>query len=51
MPRTLRPRPATRRNEPAFLVEVAATVAKARGESIEQLAGSSTTAALTFFRL
>jgi TatD DNase family protein len=51
MPRTLRPKPATRRNEPAFLVEVATTVAKARGESIEQLAGSSTAAASSFFRL
>ena len=51
LPRTLRPRPATRRNEPAFLVEVASTVARARGESIEQLAGSSTAAALAFFRL
>jgi TatD DNase family protein len=51
LPRTLRPKPATRRNEPAFLPEVAATVARARGESIEQLAASSTAAAKSFFGL
>jgi TatD DNase family protein len=51
LPRTLRPRPATRRNEPAFLTEVAATVARARGESLEQLAASSTAAATAFFGL
>jgi TatD DNase family protein len=51
LPRTLRPKPATRRNEPAFLTEVAATVAQARGETMEQLAASSTAAARAFFRL
>ncbi|HMA12514.1 MAG TPA: TatD family hydrolase [Steroidobacteraceae bacterium] len=51
LPRTLRPRPANRRNEPAFLTEVARTVAQARGESMEALAASSTAAALRFFRL
>jgi TatD DNase family protein len=51
MPRSLRPRPATRRNEPAFLPEVAATIARARGESLQQLAASSTAAAQAFFRL
>jgi TatD DNase family protein len=51
LPRTLRPKPPTRRNEPAFLPEVAATVAKARGDSIGQLAASSTAAAERFFRL
>jgi TatD DNase family protein len=51
LPRTLRPKPATRRNEPAFLTAVAATVAAARGESVEQLAASSTAAAHAFFRL
>jgi len=51
LPRTLRPRPPGRRNEPAFLPEVARTVAQARGESLEQLAASSTAAATRFFRL
>jgi len=51
LPRSLRPRPSGRRNEPAFLTEVAATVARARGESVQQLAASSTAAAQAFFRL
>jgi TatD DNase family protein len=51
LPRTLKPRPSDRRNEPAFLPEVARTVAEARGESLEQLAASSTAAASHFFRL
>jgi TatD DNase family protein len=51
LPRTLRPKPASRRNEPAFLPEVASTVAQARGETLEQLAASSTAAAMRFFRL
>lgn len=51
LPRTLRPRPATRRNEPAFLTEVAATIAQARGETLEQLAASSTAAAAAVFGL
>jgi TatD DNase family protein len=51
LPRTLKPRPSDRRNEPAFLPEVARTVAQARGESLEQLAASSTAAASRFFRL
>jgi TatD DNase family protein len=51
LPRSLKPHPPTRRNEPAFLVEVAATVAQARGEAIEQLAATSTTTAVQFFGL
>jgi TatD DNase family protein len=51
LPRTLRPRPSHRRNEPAFLPEVARTVAQARNESLEQLAASSTAAAARLFRL
>ncbi len=35
LPRDLRPRPALRRNEPAFLPHIAATVARLRGESLE----------------
>lgn len=51
LPRDLRPKPASRRNEPAYLPHVAATVARARGEPFEQLAHSSTLAARRFFRL
>jgi TatD DNase family protein len=51
LPRSLKPHPPSRRNEPAFLTEVAATVASARGETIEQLARSSTAAADAFFGL
>lgn len=48
-PRDLRPAP--KRNEPALLAHVAAAVAKARGETLEALAGSSTATACTFFGL
>ncbi len=51
LPRDLKPKPASRRNEPAYLPHIAATVARARGESVEQLAASSTAAARSFFRL
>ncbi len=51
LPRSLKPQPATRRNEPSFLAEVAATVARARNESVEQLAASSTAAATVYFGL
>jgi TatD DNase family protein len=51
LPRSLRPHPATRRNEPAFLPEVASTVAAARNETPGQLAASSTLAARQFFAL
>lgn len=51
LPRSLQPRPATRRNEPAFLPEVAATVAHARAESIATLAASTTATASAFFGL
>jgi TatD DNase family protein len=51
LPRTLKPHPKSRRNEPAFLAEVAATVARARGETIEELARTTTAAAELFFGL
>jgi TatD DNase family protein len=51
LPRDLRPKPPSRRNEPAYLPHIAATVARARGESVEQFAASSTAAARHFFRL
>ena len=51
LPRDLRPKPPSRRNEPAFLPHIAATIARARGETLEQLAASSTRAARQFFGL
>jgi TatD DNase family protein len=51
LPRDLKPRPASRRNEPAYLPQVAAAVARARGEPIGVLARSSTAAARSLFGL
>jgi len=51
LPRTLRPRPPSRRNEPAYLPEIAVAVAHARGETLAALARSSTAAARALFRL
>jgi TatD DNase family protein len=51
LPRDLQPKPASRRNEPVYLPHVAAVVARARGESAESLAQSSTDAARRLFRL
>jgi TatD DNase family protein len=51
LPRDLRPKPPSRRNEPAYLPHIAATVARARGEELAQLASSSTVAARRLFRL
>jgi len=51
LPRDLEPKPASRRNEPAFLPHVAYAVAAARGEPVELLAASSTRTARRFFGL
>ena len=51
LPRTIRPKPKTHRNEPRYLPQVLQTVAEARGESVEQLAASTTATAREFFRL
>ena len=51
LPRTLRPKPKTRRNEPAWLIEILRVVADARGQSIEAVAASTTETALSFFAL
>jgi TatD DNase family protein len=51
LPRSIRPKPATRRNEPAYLREVLRVVAEARGESEEQVAAATTANAETFFAL
>ncbi|MEM9207994.1 MAG: TatD family hydrolase [Pseudomonadota bacterium] len=51
LPRTLRPKPKTRRNEPVHLVEVLRVVAEARGETDVELAAQTTANARRFFRL
>lgn len=51
LPRDLRPKPDSRRNEPAYLPHIAAAVARARREPAESLAQASTEAARQLFRL
>ncbi|MVW76025.1 TatD family hydrolase [Pseudomonas xionganensis] len=51
LPRSLRPKPKSGRNEPAYLIEVLNEVARHRGETAEQLAAHSTACARAFFRL
>jgi TatD DNase family protein len=49
LPRDLEPRPRSRRNEPAHLAHVAATVARARGEPLATLAAAATAATRRLF--
>ncbi|MDG9759516.1 TatD family hydrolase [Pseudomonas sediminis] len=49
LPRSLRPKPKSGRNEPAFLGEVLREVALHRGQSEETLAAQTTTCARAFF--
>jgi TatD DNase family protein len=51
LPRDLDPKPASRRNEPAYLPHIAAVVARERGEPVEQLAEHTTATAMAFFDL
>jgi TatD DNase family protein len=51
LPRDLAPRPRSRRNEPMHLRHIAAVVAQARGETLEQLAATATAASRALFRL
>ena len=51
LPRDLSPKPASRRNEPAYLPHIAEAVARARGEAATALARSSTAATRKLFGL
>ena len=51
LPRTLRPKPKNRRNEPSFLPEVLRTIAAARSQSEEHVAQITTANAERFFAL
>ena len=51
LPRDLLPKPASRRNEPAFLPHIARVVATLRGEPVEELAAATTANARRLFGL
>ncbi len=51
MPRTIRPKPRTRRNEPAYLPWILKQVASARGQSCEHVAAITRANAQRFFSL
>tara|TARA_R110000751_G_scaffold30660_1_gene78248 strand:- start:8888 stop:9685 length:798 start_codon:yes stop_codon:yes gene_type:complete len=51
LPRSMASKPKSRRNEPAFLVEVAQCVAQCRDESLQQLADHTTNTARSLFAL
>lgn len=49
LPRDLKPKPSSRRNEPAFLPHIVDVIAQCRGESPETIATASTANAMTLF--
>ncbi len=51
LPRTLKPMPKDRRNEPAFLPHIVEELARDRGEDLANTASASTDTASAFFRL
>lgn len=51
LPRTVRPKPRSRRNEPAYLPWVLKSVAAHRVESMEEIAAMTTRTAIDFFEL
>jgi len=51
LPRDMTPLPKSRRNEPAFLPHIAATVAHLRGETLEAVAAATTRNAVALFAL
>lgn len=51
LPRTLKPMPKDRRNEPAFLPHIAEELARDRGESLETVTVNTTATTNAFFRL
>ena len=51
LPRTIQPKPKTRRNEPMYLAEVVKVVAEARGQTEEHVADVTTENARRFFAL
>ncbi len=51
LPRSLTPRPKTRRNEPVYLPEILRVVAECRGETESAIAQATTENAIRFFGL
>lgn len=51
LPRTVRPMPSHRRNEPMYLAHIVEELARDRGEAVETTAAATTAAAAAFFRL
>ena len=51
LPRTVRPQPSHRRNEPMYLAHIVEELARDRGESVDAVAAATTKAATEFFRL
>jgi TatD DNase family protein len=51
LPRDLHPKPKSRRNEPAYLPHIAATVAHLRGEDLETIGAATTRNAIALFAL
>jgi TatD DNase family protein len=51
LPRTIRPKPKSRRNEPMYLPEVVHVVAEARGQTEDHIAAITTANAIRFFEL
>lgn len=51
LPRTIQPKPKTRRNEPMYLAEVVRVVAEARGQSVDHVAEITSRNARDFFGL
>lgn len=51
LPRTVKPQPSHRRNEPMFLAHIVEELARDRGEEVSETAAATTAAARRFFRL
>ena len=51
LPRTVRPMPSHRRNEPMYLAHIVEELARDRGETVEATAAATTATAAAFFRL
>jgi TatD DNase family protein len=51
LPRTVRPQPSHRRNEPMYLKHICEEIARDRGEDVEVTAANSTATAVAFFGL
>ena len=51
LPRTVRPQPSHRRNEPMYLAHIVAELARDRGEDVAAVAAATSATAAAFFRL